>query len=246
MPSRAIWWPCEKHLDSFQLFRTSLKRLGRNDALPLKLLDPCEEELSLLQATIEDEPPATLQNTGIIRPGYSDELDGVIESSRHARDWIANLEATERKRTGLKTLKVGYNKVFGYYIEISRGAADKAPEDYIRKQTLVNAERLHHAGDEGVRDTGVERGGAHPRDRSCGCSMKSAPRWASRREDCWPQPRALAELDVLSALAEAAALGGYSRPEVRDDALLDIREGRHPVVEHSLRSERYVPNDVIV
>ena len=232
-------------MDAFQLFRTSLKRLGRNDALPLELLDPCEGELSLLQATIEDEPPATLQNTGIIRPGYSDELDGVIESSRHARDWIANLEATERKRTGLKTLKVGYNKVFGYYIEISRGAADKAPEDYIRKQTLVNAERfitpemkeyetLVLNAEERIREIEVRLF-----KEVCATLSKSAKKLLSTA-------RALAELDVLSALAEVAALGGYSRPEVREDALLDIREGRHPVVEHSLRSERYVPNDVIV
>jgi DNA mismatch repair protein MutS len=105
-------------------------------------LDPCEEQFSLLQNAIDDDPPATLQNTGVIRAGYSAELDGVIEASKHARDWIANLEGIEREKTGIKTLKVGYNKVFGYYIEISRGAADKAPESYIRKQTLVNAERF--------------------------------------------------------------------------------------------------------
>ncbi|MDL1909532.1 DNA mismatch repair protein MutS [Chloroflexi bacterium CFX6] len=102
----------------------------------------CAEELSLLQSAIDDDPPSTLQNTGVIRAGYSQELDSVIEASKHARDWIANLEAVERGKTGIKTLKVGYNKVFGYYIEISRGAADKAPEHYIRKQTLVNAERF--------------------------------------------------------------------------------------------------------
>ena len=95
-----------------------------------------------MQAAIDDESPSTLQNTGVIRSGYSQELDSVIDASRHARDWIANLEAVERERTGIKTLKVGYNKVFGYYIEISRGAAERAPDNYIRKQTLVNAERF--------------------------------------------------------------------------------------------------------
>ncbi len=102
----------------------------------------CEEQYSILQNAIDDDPPATLQNTGVIRAGYSAELDGVIEASKHARDWIANLEGVEREKTGIKTLKVGYNKVFGYYIEISRGAAERAPENYIRKQTLVNAERF--------------------------------------------------------------------------------------------------------
>ena len=105
-------------------------------------LNVCEQELALLESAISDEPPATLNNSGVIRPGYSAELDGVLQASEHARDWISNLEDVERKRTGIKTLKVGYNKVFGYYIEISRGAADQAPAEYIRKQTLVNAERF--------------------------------------------------------------------------------------------------------
>ncbi|MFZ5822132.1 MAG: DNA mismatch repair protein MutS [Chloroflexota bacterium] len=203
-----------------------------------------EEERGLLETAIDDDPPATLQNIGVIRPGYSAELDGVIEASRHAREWIANLEATERKRTGLKTLKVGYNKVFGYYIEISRGAADQAPSDYIRKQTLVNAERfitpemkeyetLVLNAEERIREIEMRLF-----REVCATLGKSAYPLLSTA-------RALAELDVLSALGEAAALGGYSRPVVGEDARLDIREGRHPVVETSLRGERYVPNDVI-
>src|SRR6266540_4279684 len=116
--------------------------IGQDESPTLPKLELAEEECSLLQASIDDDPPSTLQNTGIIRPGYSQELDSVVDASQHAREWIANLESVERQRTGLKTLKVGYNKVFGYYIEISRGAADKAPENYLRKQTLVNAERF--------------------------------------------------------------------------------------------------------
>ena len=108
---------------------------------PSEAPEEFQQEVELLRGAISDEPPATLQDVGIIRPGYSEELDGVVAASQHARDWIANLEAVERTRTGIKSLKVGYNKVFGYYIEISRGAADRAPENYIRKQTLVNGER---------------------------------------------------------------------------------------------------------
>ena len=93
----------------------------------LPSFDNCTDELTLLQSAIDDDPPATLQNTGIIRAGHSPELDGVIEASRHAREWINNLEPAERQRTGIKTLKVGYNKVFGYYIEISHGQAANAP-----------------------------------------------------------------------------------------------------------------------
>jgi len=228
--------------------RSTLSRLpkvkeaiGQNDALPH--IELSDNEGSLLQSAIDDDPPATLQNTGIIRAGYSAELDGVIEASRHAREWIANLEAVERERTGLKTLKVGYNKVFGYYIEISRGAADKAPESYIRKQTLVNAERfitpemkeyetLVLNAEERIREIELRLF-----KEVCAELSKSAVRLLETA-------RALAELDTLAALAEASALGGYSRPEVQEGFGLDIQEGRHPVVEQSLRGDRYVPNDI--
>ncbi len=203
----------------------------------------CGNELALLQQSIDDDPPQTLQNTGIIRPGYSAELDGVIEASRHAREWINNLEPVERQRTGIKTLKVGYNKVFGYYIEISAGQAANAPKDYIRKQTLVNAERfitpemkeyetLVLNAEERIREIELRLF-----KEICATLAESATRLLDTA-------RALAELDVLSSLAEAAALGGYTRPEVREDAALDIREGRHPVVETTLRGERFVPNDI--
>jgi DNA mismatch repair protein MutS len=203
----------------------------------------CADELALLQQSIAEDPPATLQNTGIVRPGYSAELDGVIEASRHAREWINNLEPTERLRTGIKTLRVGYNKVFGYYIEVSQGQAGNVPADYIRKQTLVNAERfitpemkeyetLVLNAEERIREIELRLF-----KEICAALTKSTGRLLDAA-------RALAELDVLSSLAEAAALGGYTRPEVRDDDMLDIREGRHPVVETTLHGDRYVPNDI--
>jgi DNA mismatch repair protein MutS len=203
----------------------------------------CADELALLQSAIDDDPPSTLQNTGVIRPGHSPELDGVIEASRHAREWINNLEPAERQRTGIKTLKVGYNKVFGYYIEISQGQAANAPSDYIRKQTLVNAERyitpemkeyetLVLNAEERIHE--IETRLFH---EICSELMKSAGRLLDTAH-------ALAELDVLSALAEAAALGNYVRPEVQEVNGLNIRDGRHPVVEQMLHGERYVPNDI--
>jgi DNA mismatch repair protein MutS len=215
--------------------------VGQESAVPK--IEVSDNELSLLQSAIDDDPPSTLQNIGIIHPGYSQELDSVIEASKHAREWIANLEAVERARTGLKTLKVGYNKVFGYYIEISRGAADKAPEHYIRKQTLVNAERfitpemkeyetLVLNAEERIREIELRLF-----KEVCATIGKSAFRLLQTA-------RALGTLDVLAALAEVAALGGYIRPEVHEGSDLEIYEGRHPVVEQSLRSDRYVPNDV--
>jgi DNA mismatch repair protein MutS len=221
-----------------------LNLIGEDQTSTLPKLELADDELALLRSCIDEDPPATLQNTGIIRGGYSQELDSVIEASQHARDWIASLEAVERERTGLKTLKVGYNKVFGYYIEISRGAAEKAPSNYIRKQTLVNAERfitpemkeyetLVLNAEDRIREIELRLF-----KESCAALSKSAHRLLQIA-------RSLAVLDVLSALAETAALGGYVRPEVVDGNELEIREGRHPVVEQSLPDKRYIPNDVI-
>jgi len=199
----------------------------------------------LLESALEDDPPQTLGNIGILRKGYSAELDGVLEASRHAREWIANLEAVERKRTGIKSLKVGYNKVFGYYIEITKSNTDLAPEEYIRKQTLVNAERyitpemkeyesLVLNAEERIKE--IERRLFH----------EVLTRLAGAAQRLLGTARALAQLDVLAALAEVAALNGYIRPDVVAEDLLDIQSGRHSVVEHTLTGgSRFVPNDAI-
>ncbi|MBN2676482.1 MAG: DNA mismatch repair protein MutS [Anaerolineaceae bacterium] len=210
----------------------------------LMRVDDCQEEKELLEKAISDDPPATLMTTGVIRTGFSTELDGVISASRDAREWIANLESVEKKRTGIKTLKVGYNKVFGYFIEISRGNADQAPSEYIRKQTLVNAERfitpemkeyetLVLNAEEQIRE--IE--GRIFREICAQISSQAARQLATSR--------ALAELDVVAALAEAAVLHDYHRPLLVDDATMDIKDGRHPVVEFTLQNDRFVPNDTV-
>jgi len=206
--------------------------------------DICAAELDLLEQALAEDPPATLQNLGVIRPGFSAELDGVMERSRHARDWIANLEIQERERTGIKSLKVGYNKVFGYYIEVTRANTDLVPEEYIRKQTLVNSERYitpemkeYEAVVLNAEDRMHEIEARVFRE-VCADLAKSAGRLLATA-------RALARLDVLASLAEAAALGGYVCPEVSEEDVLEVREGRHPVVEHLLRTDRFVPNDVV-
>jgi len=215
---------------------------GTDSVLP-KIV-AADDELSLLQSAISDDPPSTLQNTGIIREGYSQELDSVLDASQHARDWIANLEAVEREKTGIKTLKVGYNKVFGYYIEISRGAADKAPEHYIRKQTLVNAERFI-TPEMKEYETLVLNAEERIREIEVRVFKEVCKELSKSAFALLETARALAELDVLSTLAEVAALGGYIRPNIHEGTELEIHEGRHPVVEQLLSNDRYVPNDVI-
>ncbi|HEY61182.1 MAG TPA: DNA mismatch repair protein MutS [Anaerolineae bacterium] len=204
----------------------------------------CGEELALLESGISDDPPAVLGNMGIIRPNFSEELDQTCESSRHAREWIGNLEAVEKERTGIKTLKVGFNKIYGYYIEVTKPNASLVPNEYIRKQTLVNAERyitpelkeyetLVLNAEERIKE--IERRVFY---EICNTLSKSVKKFLRTS-------RALAKLDVLSSLAETAALNGYVRPQVVEEDILEIHLGRHPVVEHTLEGERFVPNDAI-
>jgi len=206
--------------------------------------DPCLEELGLLQAGISDEPPATLQNVGVIRPGFSAELDGVVERSQHAREWIANLESVERQRSGIKSLKVGYNKVFGYYLEVTQANANLVPTEYIRKQTLVNAER-YITPELKEYETLVLNAEERIHEIEARIFREICARLAKSASKLIATARAIAVIDILASLAETAALGGYTRPEVCDEDILDIREGRHPVVEKTLRGERFIPNDTV-
>jgi len=204
----------------------------------------CTGELQLLENALDDDPPATLQNVGVIRSGFSSELDGVVERSRHAREWIANLEAVERNRTGIKSLKVGYNKVFGYFIEITRANTELAPAEYIRKQTLVNAER-YITPEMKEYEALVLNAEERIREIEARLFREVCTRLAESANNLLATARSLAQLDVFASLAEAAALGGYVCPNVVEEDVLEIREGRHPVVEQMLSGERFVPNDVV-
>lgn len=210
----------------------------------LKDFDLCQNELQLVESAIADDPPAILQNTGVIRSGFSAELDGVIERSRHAREWIANLEAVERERTGIKTLKVGYNKVFGYYIEITRANAELAPAEYIRKQTLVNAER-YITPEMKEYEALVLNAEESIHEIETRIFRQVCDQLGSASNRLLGTARALAVLDVLASLAEVAALGGYVLPEVVAEDILEIHGGRHPVVEHAMKNERFIANDAI-
>ena len=214
-------------------------------------LDPCADLAETIGRALPDEPPANLLKSGFIRAGFSAELDGVVNTSAHAREWVASLEPRERERSGIPSLKVGFNKVFGYYIEITHANTRLAPSDYIRKQTLTNAERyitpelkeyetLILNAEERILQ--IER-----RLFSELCQFVGG-----QGGRLLATATALAELDVAAALAEGAALNGFVRPVLADDIRLHIENGRHPVVEGALaeglgpgmrRGERFVPND---
>ncbi len=206
-------------------------------------LDGCSEAARVIEQAIAQDAPSNLNKTGVIRPGFSAELDGVMNSSAHARQWVANLEPHERERSGISSLKVGFNKVFGYYIEVTRTHSNRVPDDYIRKQTLTNAERyitpelkeyetLILNAEERILE--IER-----RVFSEVCQQLS--QYAKR---LLQTANVLAQLDVASALAEAAAMQGYVRPTLTAENRLAIVNGRHPVVEQTLKMERFVPNHV--
>jgi DNA mismatch repair protein MutS len=202
----------------------------------------CGEELNLVRAGLADDPPATLQTIGVIRPGFSTELDSVLESTRQARDWIANLESVERKRSGIKTLKVGYNKVFGYYIEVTRANTDSLPEEYIRKQTLVNAERYITPELKDYEST-VLNAEERIREIESRLFREICERIAGSHDRLLRTARALAELDVLSGLAEIADRRDFTCPEVVEEDVLEIHDGRHPVVEAELPAGSFIPNE---
>jgi DNA mismatch repair protein MutS len=229
LPSLRVLFPIEKEPISELLSQLSL----------------CSEEYQLLEVAIDDEPPATLQNTGVIRSGYSAELDGVVERSRHARDWIANLENVERERTGIKSLKVGYNKVFGYYIEVTRTNAENVPAEYIRKQTLVNAERFITPE---MKEYEALVLNAEDRIREIEVRLfrQICEQLSSTSVKLLETARSIAQFDVLSALADTAALNDYVCPQVISEDVLEIHEGRHPVVEQFLTGgERFIPNESV-
>jgi len=203
-----------------------------------------ESQRELLEQAITEDPPATTANIGIIQPGFSEELDAILANSKHAREWIAGLESSERQRTGIKTLKVGFNKVFGYYIEISRGMADQAPENYIRKQTLVNNERFitpelkEYESLVLNAETQIHEVELRVYKQVCAQLVLGSSGFLNAA-------RAIASLDCLLSFGSAAALNKYTRPLIKAEKGLKITAGRHPVVERMRSETRYIPNDVI-
>ncbi len=205
-------------------------------------LPPCEATLALLEAAIADEPPATLATPGVIRIDYSGELDELMHKSRHAKDWIANLERTERDRLDIRSLKVGYNRVFGYYIEVTNTHRDKVPTDYIRKQTTTNAER-YITPDLKEYESLVLNADERRLDIEQQLFKEICLQVATATHELLQLAAALAALDVHSALAEVALNQRYVRPAVDEGPAIEIVAGRHPVVELSLTDEPFVPND---
>jgi DNA mismatch repair protein MutS len=211
-------------------------------ALADEIGDLSEAE-ALIAAAVREDAPHALKDGGLIREGYSEELDALKHSIQGGRKWIASLEGTERARTGIKNLKVGYNKVFGYYLEITRSYLERIPEEYIRKQTLANCERFvtpELKETESVvlnAETKINR-----LEYDLFCDLREKLLAYTARIQAAAE--AIAALDVLLAFAETAEKLGYVRPLVNDGDVIAIEKGRHPVVERTITGGAFVSNDL--
>ena len=207
-------------------------------------MEPVDDIVERIQSVLVDEPPAQLKEGGVIRQGVSGELDELRALAKGGKQWLADLQKTESERTGIPSLKVGFNKVFGYYLEVTHAHKDKVPPEWIRKQTLVNAERYIT---EELKAYEEKILGAEERLLALEQRLFIDLRDALAREVDRVQTnaRVVAAIDVLSTFAEVAHLRGYTRPELHEDFDLEIDDGRHPVVEaHLPPGEPFVPNSI--
>ena len=202
-----------------------------------------QPELAAMLAKALVDDPVAVRDGGAIRAGYDDQLDGIVDASRSARDWIAGLEAGERERTGIRALKVGYNKVFGYYIEISHGSAAAVPSDYVRKQTLTGAER-YLTPELKEREAVV----LSARDRMAAREQEIIRELCERIAAAAASLRGVAQavgiIDSILSLALSASELGWRRPDINAGLRLEIKGGRHPLVEQSLPAGVFVANDL--
>jgi DNA mismatch repair protein MutS len=209
-------------------------------------LSPLEKLVDRIQAALIDSPPASITDGGIIRSGFSPELDELRDISINGKDWIAKLQKTEREKTKIPSLKIGYTKVFGYYIDISNAHKNKVPDDYIRKQTLVNSERYIT---QELKEYEEKIMSAEEKIYELESELFNEVRMfaASEVKPVQQNARLISTLDCLVSFAECAAAYKYTKPEITDDTILEIREGRHPVVEQILPpGEKFTPNDCVM
>ncbi|MCK5836082.1 MAG: DNA mismatch repair protein MutS [Desulfobacula sp.] len=199
----------------------------------------------VIDTAIREDAPLTLNEGGLIRDGYSKELDELIEMSRDGRQWIAKKGVEEKKKTGLSSLKIKYNKIFGYFIEVSKTQAKSVPETYIKKQTLVNSERFItdeiKTAESKILNAQEKRAAL---EYSLFCEIRD--RIADKVPYILETASFLARVDVLLCFANTAQENNYTEPEINSNGSINITEGRHPVVEKLVQGERYVPNNIFM
>lgn len=208
-------------------------------------LDPLLDIAEAIDKAIKDDPPIALKDGGVIKEGYNKELDELIKISRDGKGWIAEFAAKEQKRTGINNLKVGFNKVFGYYIEVSKSNLKLVPKDYIRKQTLVNAERFITPQLKEMEEK-VLKAEEMRIELEASLFNQLIEKIAEQSGRIKKAAEIIGIIDTLCALAQVAEENGYVFPEVNESDEIEIINGRHPVVEKTIKDEPFVPNDIKV
>ena len=205
-------------------------------------LDPLEDVYKLIHDSIDEEPPITIKEGGIIRAGYHETIDSLRNAKTEGKNWLAQLEAEDRERTGIKNLRIKYNRVFGYYFEVTNSFKDLVPDDYIRKQTLTNAERYTTEKLKELEDTilnAEDKLFSLEYDIFCEIRDQIAAQVARVQETA----KAIASIDAFASLAVVAERNHYCRPKINEKGVIEIKEGRHPVVENMIASDMFVAND---
>ncbi|HEY59604.1 MAG TPA: DNA mismatch repair protein MutS [Anaerolineae bacterium] len=208
-----------------------------------KRINLCSKEKDLLNKAITENPPASIQKTGVIKKGFSKELDEIINSSKTARNWITKLEKEEREKTGIKSLKVKFNKVFGYYIEVTKSNLEFVPKEYIRKQTLFNSER-YITPEMKEYESIILNAEERIREIEIRLFKDICSEISRNATQILETASCLAELDVFTSLAEAAIRNNYCKPDLISNTSLEIIEGRHPVVEKMQLDKPFIANNV--
>lgn len=208
-------------------------------------LEELPELTELIGRAIVDEPPATIHDGGIFREGFNQELDTLRHASTEGKDWIAQYQLQEQQRTGIKSLKVRFNKVFGYFIEVSKSFLDIVPQEYIRKQTIVNGERFITPELKEIEDKVL---GSDEKSQALEYELfqELRQRVCTHLQQIQKTARAVAAVDCLGSLAQVAIQYNYVRPEVVEETVLDIRDGRHPVLDARMTDSAFVPNDCLL
>ena len=205
-------------------------------------IDPLQDIYQLIEDAIVEEPPIAIKEGGIIKEGFHETIDSLKKAKTDGKNWLAALEEEDRERTGIKNLRIKYNKVFGYYFEVTNSYKDQVPEDYVRKQTLANAERYTTPRLKELEDNILNaEDKLFTLEYDLYCEIRDAI--AKEIERIQKTARAIARLDVFTSLAYVAEHNQYVRPTLNEKGVIDIKEGRHPVVEQMIQNDMFIAND---
>lgn len=233
-------------LEMLPAIKTVLKGFSCGELTDIERdMDGLQDVYELIRAAIEEEPPVSIREGGMIRDGFDETIDMLRNAKRDGKQWLAQLEEQDRERTGIKNLKIKYNKVFGYYFEVTNSYKDMVPEDYVRKQTLANAERYTTPRLKELEDTILNaEDKLTTLEYDIFCKIRESI--AMELERIQRTAKAVARLDVYASLSLVAERNRYVRPKLNEKGVIDIRDGRHPVVEQMITNDMFIANDTFL